>query len=724
LPLKLTTYLGLVLGFATHLGMGTADAQLQFVEVGDAVGLGDFTMESGQVSGAVSADFDDDGDIDLFIPNKRGVPDQLYRNLGDGRFEEIAAQSGVASAESSRVALWFDYDGDHLLDLIVASDCYRQEETCPDDGLTLHLYRQVAEASFEEVTLEAGITEDLISATGQHRGGMAAGDINNDGFLDLVLGVWKGGNRVLLNNGNGTFSDITNVSGLGDDEEQSWQEVMYDFNGDGWLDIYTAVDSGESRLWINQRNNTFVDVASSAGVTSGRTGMGTTLGDYDNDGDLDLYETNININRLFRNDSVDGTLQFSEVAEEAGVAEVGWAWGCTFFDANNDGLLDLAVTNGFHFPWTVDPSRFFLNQGGDPVTFADVSDAVGFNDTYYGCSLFALDYDRDGDLDLVQTTQASEGEPSRLRLLQNQLGAESRQNNFLVIKPRMDGPNHRAIGSVVRAQVGDVTMMRLIMAGTSAMGQEPAEAHFGLGTAEFVDEVTIQWPDGTESVFQNISANQVLTLNNTSQNPGEGEGESAEGGEGDVDGEGGFSGEGEDEGESETVDEGESETVDEGERESAEGGEGEDEGESETVDEGERESAEGGEVEREQEANSEGDSEQADQLQNSYGPQAAVATSVSSLGSIRYFRDRVLAGTRTGDTLEEIYYSRQVEETVGQLFGSFTAVSVIHSVVYRPVILFLETCLVLKVMVLAGLLGSLRPVARVFQKYLKRQTKS
>ena len=487
-------------------------APLRFVDVGPDRGIQSYSMAPGMTGGVAAADFDDDGDIDLFVPNREGAPDQLYRNLGHGQFEEIAAEVGLASLQRSRVALWLDFDGDHLLDLFVAGDCFLATPDCPDVS-TLKLYRQTGDGCFADVTLEAGLTDDLIVHSGQHRGGVCAGDVNNDGYLDLVTGVWGGEARLWLNNGDGTFTDFSAASGLGGVNEGHWQPVMHDFDGDGALDIFAAIDFTANHLWINQNDATFVDAAPAAGVDSDWNEMGVVVADYDNDGDLDVYITEIADNErhnlLYRNDSQDGSLQFTDVAVAAGVDDTGFGWGTTFLDADNDGLLDLAVTNGyFNSPAIDDQSKFFLNAGGDPTTFTDVSSEVGFDDTLWGSSLIALDFDRDGDLDLVQT--CAQGGP--LRLLENQRSIEAAANNFLVIQPRMAGPNHRAIGAVVRVNAGGLTMTRLISAGTSLMGQEPAEAVFGLGTASAADTVTIKWPNGSETELHDVAANQVLTV--------------------------------------------------------------------------------------------------------------------------------------------------------------------------------------------------------------------
>ena len=492
---------------------GLAQAQIEFVEVGVAQGIQPYVMQLGKTGGIAAADFDDDGDVDFFVPNELGSPDQLYRNLGNGQLEEIAASAGLASTDRSRHALWFDYDGDHLLDLFVASDCSDVEIPGCTPVLSLKLYRQVSDAQFEDVTAAAGFTSDLVTDTLAHRGGIAAGDINNDGFLDLVFGLWAGEARLFLNDTDGTFTEISASSGLGGIDSYFYQPMMYDFDGDGWLDIYYNIDFEENQLWMNQGNNTFINTAASVGAETACNEMGMALGDYDNDGDFDVYATNIYdppidcYNKLLRNDTVGSAVAFTEVADAAGVDNGWFGWGATFLDADNDTDLDLVTTNGF--PNGIDRSVFFRNDGGDPVTFTDVLD-IGFTDFEWGTALVAFDYDRDGDLDVVQACNGDgPGNDHLIRLLENRT---MNLGNYLVIKPRMDGPNHRAIGSVVRIEIGSTSLMRLITAGTSMAGQEPAEAFFGLGSATVVDRVTVEWPDGTTAELTNVAANQQITI--------------------------------------------------------------------------------------------------------------------------------------------------------------------------------------------------------------------
>ena len=202
--------------------------------------------------------------------------------------------------------------------------------------------------------------------------------------------------------------------------------------------------------------------------------------------------------------------QFSETALLAGVDNGFWGWGTTLFDADNDGDLDIAATNGwFSGGWDTDQSKFFLNDGAQPARFADQSAAANFNDTYWGSALVAADFDRDGDLDLAQSCNGSGTQPHKIRLLDNQ---STQSNNYLVVRPRMPGMNNRAIGAVISIEVGGRQMRRLISAGTRFMGQEPAEAFFGIGSATVIDHLAVLWPNGKTTQLKDIPANQVFDV--------------------------------------------------------------------------------------------------------------------------------------------------------------------------------------------------------------------
>lgn len=495
---------------APVLGRTSASPPIQFVDVSAARGILPYSITTGHGGGAAAADYDSDGDIDLFVPNGAGVADQLYRNTGNGVFEEVAASVGLASTHSNRVGLWFDYDGDRDLDLLVGNDVIGHPTV-------FRLYRQDSPTVFVDATAAVGLMLPM-TAAGQglqprYVSGPSAGDFNNDGYLDLFVPFWNARSRVLLNTGTGSFIDVTATCGVGVGATWGHQAVFTDLDEDGWGDWYVSIDFDPNQYWWNEADGTFADVAGAADAGNAMNDMGISLGDYDNDGDFDIYVTNIDRavdlhNVLLRNDTSGGVLAFQEVSVASGVSHGGWGWGATFFDADADGWVDIAATNGWNVgaEFINDPSKFFHNPGGPPFVFSDESTAVGFNDTHWGAALVAFDSDRDGDLDLVH---ACRGGP--LRLLANHFTLPPEQrNHYLVIQPRTGGLNHFAIGAVVRIQAGGLNQMRLITAGTSYLGQEPAEAYFGVGAATVVDAVEVTFPDGSVTSLTNVPADQVL----------------------------------------------------------------------------------------------------------------------------------------------------------------------------------------------------------------------
>lgn len=515
---KFACYAGSTL--AVFAAVGVAQGQLQFFDIGVSRGIGSYSCAPGMGGGVSAVDVDGDGFIDMYVPQGEGIPNQYYHNNGDGTFTEMAASVGLGSMMRSKVALWLDYDGDTDLDLIVVGDCFDPAAVgvgSPCTSQNLALYQNNG-GSFTDVTVAAGLSPIALPSNVIHMASVAAGDINNDGYLDIALTTWKGMSKLLLNNTDGTFTDIGVSSGVFAVEEKFWQPLFFDFNGDGLQDIFQNVDFQANHLWINNGDLTFTDIAASAGTAQLMNDMGLTIGDYDNDGDFDLYITNVygqqpnERNLLLRNDSSGSSVLFTEVGIAAGVSNSDWGWGTYFFDADRDGHLDIAATNGFfNPPWTTDASKFFHSNGDG--TFSDWSAATAFNDTAYGSGLIAFDFDRDGDQDMFQTQNAG----GALRLLENRRSGGRTRYFHLTVQPRQPGDaNYYAVGATVRVDAtGDfpVHLARYITAGTSHLCQEPYEAFFGVHRNRNKLTVTVEWPDGTSKVVTNVKAKQTIVIN-------------------------------------------------------------------------------------------------------------------------------------------------------------------------------------------------------------------
>lgn len=466
-------------------------------------------------TGPAAADFDRDGDIDLFLPQAYGFPNELYRNNGDGTFTEMAAAAGVDSLKESRAALWIDFDNDGRLDLFVANDPDApagQQQADPQTTSNL-LYRNLGDGTFLDVSAATGVGQMPNPQVDQTVGGLAAADVNNDGFLDIYVSCWGNPNALFLNN-NGVFQEGGAAAGVTEPGD-TWAPVFFDINRDGWMDLLLNVDFGPNRLLINQQNGTFVDTAPACGFDTAFNEMGMTLGDYDNDGDFDVLATNIEspypnadplikYTVLLQNESNPTAVVFSECALAAGVARTGWGWGCTWSDCNNDGWVDLFVTNGFHqnLDYLVDPSRCFINNGG---VFSEASSAVGFDGTLRGRGLIAFDYDLDGDLDLYETNFGDAG-----NLFRNDLAGS--QNWIAVDLIGATLENKYAVGAEVSVTTGATTQMRLVTAGTSFLSQEPYRLFFGLAGAQTADDITIRWHDGSIQNVTGVRANRVAKI--------------------------------------------------------------------------------------------------------------------------------------------------------------------------------------------------------------------
>jgi hypothetical protein len=466
----------------------------------------------GLVAGGVAAgDIDGDGRVDLYVVGGDAGANQLLHARPDGTFEDVAGAAGVALPGSRGCGpILADVDGDGRLDLLVLGVA----------GTRPSLFRNRGDGTFADVTAGSGldtVDRDTISA--------AFGDIDRDGDLDLFLTHWgtpagNGSSQHLWRHDGGFhFTDVSVPDGV----TAAWSGPLdltftpnfADVNEDGWPDLLVASDFGTSRVLLNRGDGTFRDATDPAVVTD-ENGMGAAIGDWDGDGHLDWFVSSIwdpngtaegpwgtTGNRLYRGRG-DGT--FEDATDAAGVRVGYWGWGGTFADLDGDGWLDLFHVNGWPDPRAVefqsDPARLFVGGAGGAAT--ERSAALGLVDAGEGRGVVAFDYDRDGDLDLFV---ASNQQPARLWRNDRDDGT-----HFLTVKLRGRAPNTEGIGAMVSLRSGDRTQRRLVRSGSNFESQDPAEAQFGLGTLRTVDELRVDWPDGTTTRTGPLAADRFVTI--------------------------------------------------------------------------------------------------------------------------------------------------------------------------------------------------------------------
>lgn len=468
------------------------DGTFEDVTEGAGVGLRGIGM------GASWADFDEDGDQDLFTTSY-GL-NHLFRNDGDGLFTDVSDLAGVGGREGFwSGAAWADYDRDGDLDLYVT-------------GYVLYEYDPA----------------DLARSSEQY-GSMTPATLNPSSYRPQP-------NLLYRNRGDGTFEEVADEAGVANAAGRSLSSIWTDFNEDGWPDLYVANDVSDNALYLNLGDGVFRDVSHDSWVADYRGAMGLATGDWDNDQDLDLFVThwiaqeNALYNNLLRDTADTGGA--TEAAAAGDSASAGWSpprfrdeadrfglgqialdyvgWGTGFFDYDNDGRQDLFVVNGSTLQQPEDSQRLvamrpllFWNQGA--AGFFEVGEASGevWSEARVGRGAALADYDRDGDVDLFIVNH---GAPPQL--LRNDGGNAA---NWLIVRLQGTAPRN-AVGARVTVAAGDHRQTREVQAGGSYLSQHALEVHFGLGEAAEVDSLEVRWPDGSVETHAGIAANQLILL--------------------------------------------------------------------------------------------------------------------------------------------------------------------------------------------------------------------
>ena len=353
------------------------------------------------------------------------------------------------------------------------------------------LYINNGDGTFTDITTSA-----MVGDAGDARSVQFA-DIDNDGYLDIYVHNFSSENVLYKNNGDLTFDDITTESGA-TDIGPAMGTIFFDFDNDGDQDLYLTNDGSVNVLYANDGNGVFEDVSSSAGLDISCSCMGVDLGDYNLDGFFDVYITNYGINYLFENNG-DGT--FSDIGNAMSVDDVGVGWGTFWFDYNNDGYQDIYMVNNSIFNSM--PNILYKNNNG--VSFSQVSQNSIIEGPHTSFGSASADINNDGSVDFFI---ANWGQSASNQLFLN----EGYGNNSIEVKAIGTLSNHSAIGAVVKIKTGGKIQMDQVTSGASYAGQNSLVLHFGVGSNQIVDELHIRWPSGVEESYTDLPINHLFTL--------------------------------------------------------------------------------------------------------------------------------------------------------------------------------------------------------------------
>ena len=531
-----------------------SDMGIKFVNVAEQAGIKHKTIYGDEHKnryllettgcGAAFIDSDNDGWQDIFLVNgtrldglpKDQVPtNHLYRNNGDGTFRDVTEKAGLIRTGWGQSVCIGDYDNDGYDDIFVS---YFGKNV---------LYHNNRNGTFTDVAEKAGVANNRT----RWGSGCAFVDYDRDGNLDLFVasyidldlktaplpetgpclykglsvacgppGLTGGVNTLYRNKGDGTFIDVSEKAGITKTNGTYGLGVLVgDYDNDGWPDIYVANDSAPAALYHNNKNGTFTDIGVEAGCAFSidgkpQAGMGVSAGDFDRDGWLDIFKTNFSgdTSTLYRN---TGKASFDDVTFPAGVGiTTRWlGWGCGFFDADNNGWLDIFLVNGHVYPEVekltteagyAQRKVFYRNLGNG--RFEDASEKVGGAVTELtqarGCAFG--DYDNDGDIDiLINPVNAV---PQLLRC------DSKNQNNWITIKTIGVKSNRDGIGARIKCITGEASQIDEVRSGGSYYSQNDLRVHFGLGKAKKVNALEIKWPSGQSDVLNDIPANQFIVV--------------------------------------------------------------------------------------------------------------------------------------------------------------------------------------------------------------------
>ena len=492
-------------GIVFILLLSEGATQVVYQETAEEYGIVHGYVNATTGGGVSIFDFNQDGLDDITLATEAGRELAFYLNMG-GHFELIGAL--VDNIEIAKQILWVDFDNDGDPDLYVAAfEGYNR------------LYENDGNLQFTDITEVSGLPID------RHRGyGACWGDYNRDGWLDLhfnsrtipqnVNGVNI--NRLFMNNADGTFSEVTNSASVADSNKTPFCSAFIDYNNDKWPDIYTAQDkSMGNTLLRNQKDGTFEDVSSVSHSGFAMNAMCVAPADINQDGRIDIYVTNTpegNICLLNNGENgIDGQVSFVEISDSLGITFNGIGWGSHFYDADNDGDLDLYVSGAIIGSDTVS-SLFYENIGGLEYVAIDKVNMRG--DTTASFSNAIGDLNNDGYIDIVVQNNV----PYKFHVWENQT---INSNNWVKVKLEGVLSNRDGIGVRIETYAQDLYNSHYTTCGIGFLGQNSSFIHFGLGTHNTVDSLIVTWPTGHIDRFYSILVNQIFHIKEGQSTNGE-----------------------------------------------------------------------------------------------------------------------------------------------------------------------------------------------------------
>lgn len=465
-------------------------SQILFTESSISQGINVSHGSTNFMGGLAFFDFDGDGWDDLTYASEDGEPVYFFKN-NNGTFNPIAINFTDYQTDTRQIN-WVDIDNDGDNDLFIVSN-----------NASNRLYENDGSMNFSDITASSGISMNVMSSWGA-----AWGDYNNDGYLDLFLSNRDfpdalSANLLYKNNGNNTFTDVSVSAGIDTNNHYSFCASFFDFNNDGWQDIYMANDriTTENILYKNNGNGTFSDVSVTSGTNIAMDAMSTTIDDYDYDGDLDIYVTNTSAGNYFLRNNGDET--FTNIAPTNGTAFYSIGWGAVFLDADNDGDQDLYVSGSQDGSLGDLPSAFYENNG---LGIFNIPTNAGFaNDVAVSYSNAIGDINNDGYPDMTVINK----EPIDNFLWTNSCNTS---NNYNWLKITLEGTmsNKMGIGSWIEIQVAGNKQYRYTLLGEGYISQNSGAEFIGLKSNTIVDYVKVKWLSGIEDIIYNVNANQTV----------------------------------------------------------------------------------------------------------------------------------------------------------------------------------------------------------------------